>query len=158
MSGGVYIGSSRKLKQRKIDHFCKLKNNAHYCGPLQKAWNKYGSLNFQIIEYCDESKLIEREQCWIDNYLEKFNHLYNTALIAGKVTHTPEVRAKMSAKAKLRKWSPAQRAKFIKSMTGKKRSPEIVEKIAMANRGQKRSPETRLKISLARLAKKRSIS
>jgi group I intron endonuclease len=82
-----YIGStSRTLKQRKAEHVSDLRNNKHHSDHLQKSYNKYGedSFEFIVIEYIeDKSKLIEREQLWIDYYHStNGKHGYNVRKIA----------------------------------------------------------------------------
>lgn len=65
-----YIGSSINIRHRFITHKCYLRKNIHSNKHLQSAWNKYGEENFkfELIEECEEDKLIEREQYWIDYY------------------------------------------------------------------------------------------
>ncbi len=150
-SGKAYIGSSRNLTQRRYAHLSALKRNVHHCIYLQRAWNKYnGQFRYEIIEYCDVDLLIKREQYWIDNHLSRFVGMYNNGLIAGRVDHTPDVRAKMSASHKGKKLTIEQRQRMSLSRMGHKDSVETVNKRAASNRGKKRSLETRLKISIAR--------
>lgn len=76
-----YIGSAINLKTRFATHRNRLKNNNHHSIYLQRAYNKYGLENFEfkILEYCDKSILINREQ-W---FLEELNPEYNICKIAG---------------------------------------------------------------------------
>lgn len=69
----VYIGSSQNLYKRKGHHFSLLKNNKHPNILLQRLYNKYNSLCFKIIEECNVSDLIKREQFYIDNNINKIN-------------------------------------------------------------------------------------
>ena len=66
----VYVGSSTNINHRFITHKSRLRNNIHCNKHLQNAWNKYGEENFkfEVIEECEEDKLTEREQYWIDFY------------------------------------------------------------------------------------------
>lgn len=68
VNGKVYVGSSVNLKQRLAVHKSTLRSNTHDSSYLQRAYNKYGENNFtfEIIEYCNESIIVEREQHWID--------------------------------------------------------------------------------------------
>ncbi len=72
-----YIGSSIDIKDRFRDHKSYLKKNKHHCIALQRAYNKYGVENFlyDIIEHCDSSILIEREQYYLDNLKPEYNSL-----------------------------------------------------------------------------------
>lgn len=65
-----YIGSATWYSKRKDKHLWTLKKSIHANRYLQNAWNKYGEENFifEIIEQCNESNLIEREQYWLDFY------------------------------------------------------------------------------------------
>jgi len=70
-----YIGSSKNLKKRWCQHKSDLNRNAHHSLILQRAWSKYGenSFEFNIIEICEESKLFEKEQKYIDTLKPKYN-------------------------------------------------------------------------------------
>lgn len=85
INGKVYIGSSVNMKQRKKQHFKKLKQQKH-CNPkLQNAYNKYGEDNlvFEVVEIVlDKTILIEREQYYIDT-LNAVNEGYNICPTAG---------------------------------------------------------------------------
>jgi len=70
-----YLGSSKNLNKRWIQHKYKLRKNNHVNFILQKAWNKYGEGNiiFEVLEECDENKLFEREQYYLDLLKPKYN-------------------------------------------------------------------------------------
>lgn len=84
----VYIGSasknSNKIKSangfyaRWRKHLHLLKNNDHHSHALQNAYNKYGydSIEFMIIEECEPSECIVKEQFYIDKY-NSFKKGYN---------------------------------------------------------------------------------
>lgn len=92
-TGIFYIGSALILRQRKYEHFKYLKKKSHYNIYLQNAFNKHGEENFifEILEFVpDKTKLIEREQHYLDTLLfafeknNKFNKLgYNIFRVAG---------------------------------------------------------------------------
>lgn len=148
-SGVAYIGSSKDILQRKYQHTYRLKRNCHWCKPLQLSWNKNKFLKFEIIEICHEEKLIEREQFWIDNHLNKYSGIYNNNLLADRIVYTSEVREKMAFAKRGKKQSAETIRKRVEKNTGKKRTSEIVEKIAQANRGKKRTLESRRRMSEA---------
>lgn len=64
----VYVGSSSDILNRWTDHRSRLRANNHANLRLQNSWNKHKEKNFilDIIEVCNEDKLVEREQYWID--------------------------------------------------------------------------------------------
>jgi len=67
-TGKVYIGSAVWIARRKREHRNALLSGGHHSKHLQKAWNKYGAnaFEFLILEYCDNEKLIQLEQVYID--------------------------------------------------------------------------------------------
>lgn len=81
----IYIGSSKDIYRRWVEHKNKLNQNKHRNRYLQFAWNKYGEENFsfKIIELCNEKDLFINEQKWYDFYNsgdEKYG--YNLSKIA----------------------------------------------------------------------------
>ena len=76
INGKIYIGSSIKMSRRVIDqHFARLKNGDHHNQYLQNHVNKYGikDLWADVVEFCPEKELIEREQYYIDTLKPAFN-------------------------------------------------------------------------------------
>ena len=81
----IYIGSSKDVYGRWVQHENELSKNKHHNFHLQNAWNKYGKecFLFEIVELCDEKDLFINEQKWYDFYNsgdEKFG--YNLSDIA----------------------------------------------------------------------------
>jgi group I intron endonuclease len=70
-----YIGSSKSLSERLINHKCQLRKNKHNNKILQNSWNKYKENNFIyiILEFCEIENLIEKEQFYIDLFQPEFN-------------------------------------------------------------------------------------
>jgi len=69
-NGKIYIGSAVDLIDRKKAHISKLNKQNHENEYLQRSWIPilFPLNEFEIIELVDDkSKLIEREQYWIDN-------------------------------------------------------------------------------------------
>lgn len=137
-----YIGSAKDIYKRWSIHACQLNKNKHHSEYLQRSWSKYGAdcFEFSIIEACSITKLIVREQYYINLY----QPVYNIAKIAGSSLGTKrsdESRAKMSAKRKLstpRKQTLEERLKRSLSVLGHKLSQETKDKISSALIG--RSP------------------
>lgn len=82
-TGKKYIGSSNNILQRIRTHYSELNNNKHDNSYLQRSFNKHGIDYFiwGIVEFCYETKCIEREQCYLDN-CPNWNLLYNNRKIA----------------------------------------------------------------------------
>lgn len=75
LTDDLYIGSSDDIKRRWTHHRRDLKAGKHYNKILQSAWDKYGEENmlFEIIEACDKSELLTREQEYIDDCQPRYN-------------------------------------------------------------------------------------
>lgn len=153
LDGKCYIGSSVNIHRRWAGHRSELKRNKHHSLYLQRSWNKHGSDNFvfEIIELCDKSKLIEREQ----HYIDTENPVYNTvpfAMTCAGISQSPQARIKNSlahignTNACEYMRSPEGRNKFSKIHKGKFVSTETRKKISDAQIGRKASEETRAKM------------
>lgn len=101
LTGDIYIGQSINISNRFKNYFnlSYLKSKDSYI--INRALIKYGYSNFSvtILEYCDKSKLLVREQ----HYLDKLNPQYNILKIAGSYLnskHTEETKAKISKSLK----------------------------------------------------------
>lgn len=81
VSNNFYIGSSCDFKTRWARHRSDLRLQKHSSKQLQRAYNKYGlsSLVFEIVEECQRTECITREQF----YLDKLEPKYNSEKIAG---------------------------------------------------------------------------
>lgn len=149
-SGKMYIGSAVDYKKRWRDHAYELRRGTHHSKKLQNAWNKYGSLKYEILEYViEQSKLLEREQYYIDfhdTFVSGYNmtpdsrsgygrsHSNETKELLRQINLQPSVRAAHSARHK-----------------GKVVSAETREKQAAAKRGRQHSEETKAKMRESRL-------
>lgn len=125
--GKTYIGSAHDLKSRQKGHLSLLRKDRHHSRALQNAVHKHGveSISWIILEEVeDRSRLIEREQVWLDAFKGR---LYNTsptaqsrlgakmpsaakAMISASlignqyrkgIPHDEETRARISAKLRL---------------------------------------------------------
>jgi len=168
-NGKRYIGSAIIFKDRWRGHKSLLNKNKHHSKKLQNAWNKYGAdkFIFSILELViDNNFIIEREQYWIDLFLNK-EDLYNTCLIAGNtlgfrhseesklkisissknMIRTPEHCAKISESQKDKVIPIEQREQISKTLTGRTLSDETIEKIVKSRAGFKHTEESKIKMS-----------
>lgn len=129
-----YIGSAVILERRRNTHFYSLIRNDHDNSKLQNAFNKYGEENFvfEILEEIeDKTKLIEREQY----YLDTLKPHYNICKIAGstlgrKVTikHKRNL-SKAWERRKIEKpHSIETREKMSKSISEARKKPEVIKR------------------------------
>ena len=116
----MYVGSAMVVNRRWSAHRRALAKQCHHSSRLQRAHDKYGETHFdwEIIEcVADKSKLIEREQFWI-NF---FAPAYNGRLVANSplgTKHSDETRAKMSASAKVKVFSEEHKKNISKAKKG----------------------------------------
>jgi len=117
--------------------------------PIYMAILKYGYSNFtlDILEYCEPSDLLAREQY----YLDLIKPGYNLLSVAGSslgFKHSEETLDKF----KSRVLSDEARANLVASATGRVLSEDTKAKISAARSGIKLSAETRAKMSAATAA------
>lgn len=98
-----YIGSSKAIYKRWLDHRRYLDDGAHHAPFLQNCWSKHGedSFLFYVLEECAPDQLLVREQA----YLDTFRPVFNVCLVGGSrrgVPATPETRKRLSAIARAR--------------------------------------------------------
>lgn len=165
-----YIGSTAQAFKNRLNyHLCELRHNRHRNIHLQRLWNKYGALEFRILEACyglTEKEIRDREQTWINrtNQSVLINIGPATPSAAFGMKHTAETRAKIG-EASRRHWkNPDYRKRRAESNSavfkGKLFSKERKEALSRAHQGvplspthranmvaAMRSPEVREKIS-----------
>jgi group I intron endonuclease len=115
----LYVGSAKDLSKRLRDYFSPkylkkelLKSNSKIYRALLKY--NYNKFNLEILEYCEPSLLIKREQYYIDLLKPKYNIL-NIANSRLGIKHSPETLLKY----KDRKHSPEALLNLRKAMAGK---------------------------------------
>jgi len=115
LTNDIYIGQSADISKRFKNYFnfSYIKSKDSFI--ISRALLKYGYSNFSvtILEYCDKSNLIVREQY----YFNKLNPQYNILKIAGSSTgfkHSPETLLKF----KNRKLNPEALANLKRSKAG----------------------------------------
>jgi group I intron endonuclease len=128
MNSKSYVGSGVNLTKRLGSYFNinELNRNSR---PIQDALLKYGYKNFtlEILEYCPKTKLIEREQFYLDLLIPEYNILkYAYSLLGFK--HSQETLEKLKAKVI---------------------SPEHKEILSSIHKGKLVSEETRNKLAAA---------
>lgn len=97
----IYIGQSSDISKRFKNYFSLSYIKSKDSLKINKALIKYGYLNFSvtILEYCDKSELLIREQY----YFDKLNPQYNKLKIAGNSLnskHKEETKTKISKSLK----------------------------------------------------------
>lgn len=137
VNGHRYVGSAVNIQKRWKEHKNLLLCGKHHSLHLQNAWNKYGMdcFIFGLIEQCEESLLIQREQCSLDSLHPE----YNIAKVAGSslgIKRRPESIEKTAA---AHRGKPGPRRGCVLS-------EEIRAKMSTAKKGHKASEETKAKM------------
>lgn len=147
-SGKKYVGSSVDLYRRFMQYYnIKYITRAAKSSLISKSLLKYGysSFKLEILEYCDSSLVIEREQYYIDLLKPEYNILQVAGSLFG-YKHTPESLEKMREIALNR--SDETKAKLREAALGKtyKHTEETKIKLRDAVLGKKHSEETKAKL------------
>jgi len=132
ITNDIYIGSCSNYNVRKGSHLCILRQNKHHSVILQRAFNKYKEENFVfklIEELPDNTKLIEREQYYIDLLKPK----YNICPTAGSNLN--------------RIFTDVHKQNLSKSLNGKVRTQEQKEYQSKIKLGKTHTIETKNKVS-----------
>lgn len=155
----IYVGSSNNILGRLQRHFKELKNNTHYNKKIQRSFNKHYINNFcfEVIEYVEDfSKLIEREQYYIDTLKPEYNIRLSANSSLG-MKASIETRKKMSeshighlvSDDTRKKIGDKNRGKFVSDETKRKLSESHLGQISH-NKGKKFSEEIRKKMSISK--------
>jgi len=160
VTGKYYVGQTCSFRKRVARHFNDLSNNKHHCSHLQRSFNKYGQLCFEIVvlEICSQSDLTECEQKWMDAFRSKPG-LYNTAPAAASlvgVKRTAEHAAKIAAALRGRKHTPERIAKTTAASRGRVPTETARRNMSSAAKGKPKSDEHRARISAALRGKSKS--
>ena len=66
-TGHIYVGQSKNVYHREIEHFTALRRGHHENKLMQQEWNKDNhGFRFDVIEFCGLKDLNDREKYWID--------------------------------------------------------------------------------------------
>lgn len=135
-TGKIYIGQSRNIKQRIIEHRCpKPKHNRR----LHEDMERFGleNFSFEVVEECEPNCLNERELFYIKTLLP----YYNTV---GK-PQSDEVKEKLRSSGK-KQWA---------NMSEKQKRFVIEHNLKGPSAGHPVLPETREKLRKANVGKRR---
>lgn len=64
----VYVGLSQDLASRGREHILDMKANRHSNYKVQDAFNKFGTPDFILLEYCSISELCDKEIYWTNEF------------------------------------------------------------------------------------------
>jgi len=153
LNGKTYVGSGVNLAKR-LGNYYNIKELSRNPRPIQDALLKYGHSNFtlEILEYSPKTKLIEREQFYLDLLVPEYNILkYAFSLLGFK--HSQESIEKFKAKL----ISPEHKEILSSIHTGKLVSEETRNKLAAATASYRKNnpltPEALANIKAKTLAR-----
>jgi hypothetical protein len=153
----MYVGSAVAVNRRWNVHICNLRKGKHHCKHLQNAHAKYGenAFDWEVIQFVeDKTKLIQKEQFWIDF----FKPAYNKRKIADSclgVKRSNESRLKMSIAQTGKKQSEETKAKRSAALKGRSRPLIVREKISASHFGIVPNNASRAKMSESAKRRKR---
>lgn len=131
----TYVGSGLNLAKRLGSYYNEneLKRNSR---PIKDALIKYGHENFtlEILEYCPDTKLLEREQFYLDLLLPEYNVLKRAYSLLG-YKHSPENIEKFKSKI----ISPEHKKLLSSIHKDKVVSSETRDKLAIATANYKKN-------------------
>ena len=116
-----YIGQTKDIYQRWMQHRSRLKCGTHENCHLQSSYNKYGedSFEYSVLEECSEDLLDDRERYYINQY-DSYDNGYN--LDQGGAgcpgyKHTEEFKQNLSEKRFAHTMGVAETAKSLAKAT-----------------------------------------
>jgi group I intron endonuclease len=140
----IYIGQSKDLEKRRVNHFSELRNNKHGNAHLQNSFNIHGKEKFifSALIYCEDFELTKYET-FFNNYYKLLKLSYNIRMCVDSNKGLPcseNTRKKISS--------------VLKSMTinrpsrlGCKHSEKTRRQMSKAHSGMVASEQTKEKIS-----------
>jgi hypothetical protein len=157
-----YVGSSYDIiNKRWSQHIRKLNSKKHHNDYLTNAWHLYGSNNFifQVIEVCDECKLQEIEQKYLNIAILEQNNCYNLkfdAFGSGKLSEYTKQKLRDVKKGKKFSEEHIKNIKIARAKFNPNQSEDIKQQLSVLQTGKILSEETKRKISNAFKGKKLS--
>lgn len=106
LNGKVYIGQSVNVFKRINVHRTNLRRGVHGNSHLQLSCNKYGedTFTFEVLEFCGEDKLNEKEAKWIIHYNSTNKDFGYNRMIPDptqkKFRHSEKTKKQMSKRSK----------------------------------------------------------
>lgn len=142
INGKMYIGQSKDMQGRWIEHIHSLNGKYHENSKLQRAWNKYGKDNFkfEVLVECSKEHMHSEEHYWIlllDVRNDKYGYNIRPTNPYGKPKASEESRKRMSEAQKL----------VWKDNFERKRKLSELKKGNTYGKGKIITPENRIKIN-----------
>lgn len=153
INGKSYVGSGVNLSKRLRSYYNEKELNRN-SRPIKDALLKYGHNNFtvEILEYCTETQLLEREQFYLDTVDPEYNVLKFAYSLSG-FKHSSETIEKLKDKV----ISPEHKDLLSSIHKGKVVEIETREKLAAATANYKKNnpltPEALANIKAKTLAR-----
>jgi len=133
-NGKIYVGSSLNLGRRFTSYFSFKYIDIQKTSLICKALLKYGYSKFrlEILEYCENSVLLEREQYYIDLLSPEYNILKKAGSSAG-YKHTKKTISKFKARKHTKETIEKFKAKLFSIETRKKISESKGTKVLVTD-------------------------
>jgi group I intron endonuclease len=144
-NGKYYVGSSKDIQDRWIQHKADLRNNNHKNDYLQNSWNKHGetTFDFVVVENVDKKDLLLVEQKYLNIVKTEKDKCYNLKFIAEGGDISDYSRNKISKFHKGKILSEETRRKISESTRKAMNTKEMFNKMSKIRKGKPLS-QTRL--------------
>lgn len=135
VNGKSYVGSSRGVYRRLMQHRSTLTRSAHYNKYLQRSVNIHGieKFIFRQIAACPVEYLTKLEQWFLDNICNKYNYLKVANSVKG-FRHTKEAKRRISIAMKNRVVSEETKEKLRITSAAKRHSDKAKKLIGSYNK------------------------
>lgn len=144
MNGKVYIGKTKNLHRRIIEHKGHAKKDG---GEFHKAILEYGfdKFKFDVLEYCEDDASDAREIFYIAKFRSELgvSNVYNITK-GGIGGQTHDMRGVNNPQYG-RKWTDEEKQRVREKLVGRKMSPEFCAKVSARLKGKPKSREAVLK-------------
>ena len=155
-TGEAYIGSTKRLNKRKINHLCDLNNNRHGNAKLQLAFNGNANLLLGYQEVDSKEEALRIEQRLLDANKDHdllMNYRLKAISNFSVRTYSAEDRAKLSERSKS-KWTKERRDETVARMGSRVISDETRAKLSASAKIRASTDEYKASVSAVHKGKK----
>lgn len=148
-----YVGSTKNFARRRQAHLRQLENKNHHNKRAQHCWNKYGVFEWHILEFCDATVLLEREQSHLNLYFNDIKNV-NTHPTAGSPKghkHSETTKKNMSVSRKGRRHSAEANAKISASLKGLPKSDTHKANLSEARKNSPAAVAALMRVQASRI-------
>lgn len=153
VTNNSYVGSSKNISMRISSHGTRLKSGYKDNAKIKKDLKDHGieSFKFELLEYCDESIMKNREQYYFELLKPNYN-AWPTVFNAAGRSYTDEQLKSFQGREHVVKDKKSMSEKMKLAWIHRKKTPEfkeLLKKLKEINTGKVPSDQTRERMSLS---------